>query len=384
MRNVVILGSTGSIGRNTLDVLSLLGDEFQVLSLAAKSQVDRLVEQVKNFRPARVAVADPKVEREVKKLLGSNSVELFSGAESLIDLARDAEADIVVNALVGAAGLRATMAALEAGKIVALANKESIVMAGSLVMAAVAENDGLLIPIDSEHSAVLQCLRGEDPTQVKQLILTASGGPFLRRPEKSFTQVTPREALNHPNWEMGPKITVDSATLMNKGLEVIEAHYLFNLPPERIKVVIHPQSVVHSLVEFIDGSLKAQLSQPDMRIPIQYALTYPDRLSAEFVDTNLATIGNLQFEEPDFRKFPCLNLAYRALQKGDGYPTVLNAANEVAVETFLSEKISFDRIPGLIQRALEAFTPPPVLDLNGILGADQWARQWCLEALTKN
>ncbi len=263
-------------------------------------------------------------------------------------------------------------------------------MAGHLVMEAVAESEGLLVPIDSEHSAVLQCLRGEDPEQVKRLILTASGGPFLRRALKDFEVIKPEDALQHPNWKMGPKITVDSATLMNKGLEVIEAHYLFNLPSDRIQVVIHPQSVIHSLVEFIDGSLKAQLidgslkaqlSTPDMRIPIQYALTYPERQSAEFVTTNLAEIGSLDFEAPDFDRFPCLNLAYESLKRGKCYPTVLNAANEVAVETFLSGRLAFNQIADLIKAAFKAFKPPETLDLDTVLEVDRWARQWCSEKM---
>ncbi len=381
MKNVAILGSTGSIGCNTLDVISQLGDEFRVHSLAARSQVDKLVDQVRDFGPKMIAVADPDSERELRRLLGDNTCEIFVGNGALVELAEDTDADIVVNALVGAVGLRATLAALRAGKVVALANKESMVMAGSLVMKAVAESDGLLVPIDSEHSAVLQCLRGEDPHQVKQLILTASGGPFLRRPVDTFETITPEEALKHPNWQMGPKITVDSATLMNKGLEIIEAHYLFGLQPDRIKVVIHPQSVVHSMVEFIDGSIKAQLSQPDMRIPIQYALTYPDRLSAQFVSTNLAKIGSLDFEIPDFERFPCLNLAYQCLEKGDGYATVLNAANEVAVEAFLDKRISFNKIININENALAAFNPPDSFELDDFLEIDNWARVYCRDGI---
>ncbi len=382
MKNVVILGSTGSIGRSTLDVLKRLGDDFRVYALAARSQVTLLLEQAKAYQPRKLALADVASGEEARRGDKAFGGSLMTGEEALVDLAKDEAADIIVNALVGAVGLKATLAGLEAGKIVALANKESIVMAGRLVMRAAAQGDGLLIPIDSEHSAVLQCLRGENPAQIKRLILTASGGPFLRRPAGAFDLVTPDEALKHPNWRMGPKITVDSATLMNKGLEVIEAHHLFNLPPDKIQVVVHPQSIVHSLVEFVDGSLKAQLSQPDMRVPIQYALTYPNRLPADFVATDLAQIGTLTFEAPDRRRFPCLNLAYEALAAGDGYPTVLNAANEIAVEAFLERKLSFDQIPHLVREAMDKFHPPGDFDLPSILDIDQWTRRWCREKIT--
>ncbi|MCX6640098.1 MAG: 1-deoxy-D-xylulose-5-phosphate reductoisomerase [bacterium] len=383
MKNIVILGSTGSIGRNTLDVIDHLGPEYRVHSLAAKSSVDLLIEQALRFKPRKVAILNSHDRKAVSQRLRDPSVEVLTDEEALVSLASDPEADIVVNALVGAIGLRATLKALSAGKIVALANKESIVMAGHLVMEAVANSDGLLIPIDSEHSAILQCLRGEIPDEIKTLILTASGGPFLRRPESSFAAITTEEALQHPNWQMGPKITVDSATLMNKGLEVIEAHYLFDLPPEQIKILVHPESVVHSLVEFVDGSIKAQLSLPDMRIPIQYALTYPERLPASFVATDLTKIATLHFEEPDYQRFPCLNLAFQALKSGNGYPTVLNAANEMAVTAFLANQLAFIQISGFIQEALNEIAPPATLDLAGILNVDRWTRTWCRDKLNQ-
>lgn len=381
MKNVAILGSTGSIGCSTLDVIHRLGGDYRVHSLAARSQLQLLAEQVKMFAPQRIAVPDESAKEEIRSYLSGNSVMIQMGNEALVELVKDPEVDIVVNALVGSIGLKATLAALEADKIVALANKESIVMAGHLVMELVAEKEGLLIPIDSEHSAILQCLRGEDPEGIKRLILTASGGPFLRTPIEYFPEITPDEALCHPNWNMGPKITTDSATMMNKGLEVIEAHYLFNLPPEKINVVIHPQSVVHSLVEFVDGSIKAQLCQPDMRVPIQYAITYPKRIAADFVVNDLVQVGSLDFEMPDFQRFPCLNLAYEALKKGIGYPTVLNAANEVAVQSFLNHSLHFHCIPILIRDALEAFDPPLTSDLDSILKIDRWTRQWCEEKI---
>lgn len=376
MKNVVVLGSTGSIGRSTLEVIDRLGPEYRVWGLAAKSNLELLSQQARQHRPRKLAIPDRNSETHLLGHLNGHPVDLLCGDEALVNLAADPGGDVVVNALVGGVGLKATLAALEAGKIVALANKESIVMAGKLVMETAASH-GTLIPVDSEHSAVHQCLRGEQAQQVENLILTASGGPFLRREASSFAAITPEEALKHPNWSMGPKITVDSATLMNKGLEIIEAHYLFGLAPEKIKVVIHPQSVVHSLVEFIDGSFKAQLSLPDMRIPIQYALTYPERRPAQYVSTDLARIGSLDFEAPDYRRFPCLQLAYRALEKGKGYPAVLSAANEVAVQAFLEGRLAFNRIPRLIEAALEAFKGLSELNLSTILEADAWAREWC-------
>ncbi|MBU0517830.1 1-deoxy-D-xylulose-5-phosphate reductoisomerase [bacterium] len=381
MKNVVVLGSTGSIGCSTLDVISSLENNFNVYALAARSQIDLITEQALKFKPKRIGLADESSAAGLVAKLGQNSLELVTGETALVDLAQDSEADIVVNALVGAVGLKATLAALKAGKVVALANKESIVMAGTLVMEAVAESDGWLVPIDSEHSAILQCLRGEAPKQVSKLLLTASGGPFLRRPKERFAAITPEEALKHPNWKMGPKISIDSATMMNKGLEVIEAHYLFNLPPEKIEVIVHPQSIIHSMVEYVDGSIKAQLSQPDMRVPIQYALTYPDRYEANFVATDMTKVGSLSFEAADLERFPCLRLSYEALQSGNGYPTVLNAANEIAVEAFLHKEITFNDIPALVEKTLDEFKPPVVFDLESILEIDDWARRECSKAI---
>ncbi|RJP80930.1 MAG: 1-deoxy-D-xylulose-5-phosphate reductoisomerase [Candidatus Zixiibacteriota bacterium] len=383
MKKIVILGSTGSIGRSTLEVLRNLGPDYAVHALAARSQIETLAGQVREWAPRRVAVPDCETLTRLRRELPDASAELSCGEEALERLARDPEAGVVVNALVGGAGLRATIAALEAGKVVALANKESIVMAGRLVAETAARHGGTVLPVDSEHSAVHQCLRGEDPARIGCLLLTASGGPFLRREADSFARVTPEEALRHPNWLMGPKITVDSATLMNKGLEVIEAHYLFDLPPEKIGVVIHPQSVVHSLVEFVDGSLKAQLSLPDMRIPIQYALTYPDRLPARFVATDLVRIGALEFEEPDLGRFPCLELAYEALRRGEGYPAVLSTANEIAVEAFLQGDLAFDRIPWLIEQAMDACRPGTMNDLESVLLLDDWTRKFCVRLLQR-
>lgn len=363
-----------------------MGSSYRVHGLAARSSLELLAEQARLFRPLKLAVADAGAGPVMSQHLGGNTAELLCGDDALVALAADADADIVVNALVGGIGLRATLAALSAGKTVALANKESIVMAGNLVMETARRCGGVLIPVDSEHSAVHQCLRGENVLQVRRLILTASGGPFLKRAGHSFSEITPEQALKHPNWQMGPKITVDSATLMNKGLEVIEAHYLFGLPPDKIEVVIHPQSVIHSLVEFVDGSLKAQLSTPDMRVPIQYALTYPDRQAAQFVATDLVQIGSLEFEAPDGDRFPCLRLAYRALEQGEGYPAVLSAANEIAVQVFLEGNLPFQRIPTLIAEAMAAFSFPAgdwTPTAEEILQVDAWTRRWCLEHLTE-
>jgi 1-deoxy-D-xylulose-5-phosphate reductoisomerase len=381
VKNIVVLGSTGSIGRNTLDVIERLGEDYNVVALAAKTNIDLLVEQTNKFRPSRIVLVNAAHPEALRNRLNDSTVEIFTDENALVSLACGEDVDLVVNALVGAIGLRSTLEALAAGKVVAVANKESIVMAGNLVMEAVANSDGLLIPIDSEHSAVLQCLRGESPHEVKHLILTASGGPFLKRPADEFSTITAKEALLHPNWQMGPKITIDSATLMNKGLEVIEAHYLFNLEPEKIKIVIHPQSVVHSFVEFVDGSIKAQLSLPDMRIPIQYAITYPDRLPADYILTDLNRIASLTFEPPDFNRFPCLGLAYDALSRGEGYPTVLNAANEIAVEAFLNGTLSFLQIPELITVSMNEYHPSGRLDLKGILEIDEKTRIWCRNQL---
>ena len=349
MKRIALLGSTGSIGASTLSVLARHRDQFTPVALVAGSNAAMLAEQVRLWQPAFAAVAN-----------GNEAHGFARGAQTLIEAATRDDVDVVVNAVVGAAGLDATIAALKAGKRVALANKETLVMAGELVMAAAREGGGQIVPIDSEHSAVLQCLLGRNPARI---ILTASGGPLRTWSRDRLMQATVAEALNHPTWSMGSKITIDSATMMNKGLEVIEARWMFGLAPEQIRVLVHPQSIVHSLVAFRDGSVKAQLGVPDMRVPIQYALTFPERWPAPHPRLDWTAVPCLDFEEPDTGRFPCLRLAFDALAAGGAAPAVLNAANEEAVALFLAERIGFTDIPRLVEAALErAGAAVPTLD----------------------
>ena len=358
MKRIAVLGSTGSVGRQTLDVVRWHPDEFQIVALVAARPSFNFQNQVDEFRPR------------------FSCLTTTDGVDPLIEIACDPDIDLLVVATSGTVGFSPTIAALEAGKPVALANKETLIMAGHLVTQAAARSGARLLPIDSEHSAIWQCLQGEEPyaERVERLLLTASGGAFRDRPAGSLGEVTPAEALKHPTWTMGPKITIDSATLMNKGLEVIEAHWLFGLPFERIDVVIHHQSVVHSLVEFVDGSVKAQLGMADMRLPIQYALAYPRRLTAPAERLDLAAVGQLTFAGVDQQKYPCLALAYQAGRGGGTYPTVLNAANEAAVAEFLTKNLAFTQITELIDAALQAHTPRPRPSLEEVVEADAWAR----------
>jgi 1-deoxy-D-xylulose-5-phosphate reductoisomerase len=350
-KNICILGSTGSIGRNSLEVIENFPEMFRIVSLSADKNADLLREQALKYRPETIVLSDRGPAMDLRSSL-NGSVEVLWGEKALEEIAGRDNADIIINSLVGAAGLPPTVTAVKRGKTVALANKESLVIAGELITRLAAQHKSAIIPIDSEHSAILQCLAGEDPDAVARLILTASGGPFLHTDRKKFPQVTPEDALSHPTWRMGKKITIDSATLMNKGLEVIEAHWLFSLPPEKIEVLVHPQSIIHSMVEFRDGSVKAQLSVPDMKLPIQYALTYPERRLSNLRRIDFAELGQMTFLPPDQEKFECLGLAYSALRQGGTAPAILNAANEIAVVLFLSKKISFDRIPRIIEYAL--------------------------------
>jgi 1-deoxy-D-xylulose-5-phosphate reductoisomerase len=352
-RNIAILGSTGSIGRNSLDVVRNLPHRFRVTVLTTNSNTDLLLEQVKEFRPRAVVILDHEKAMEFKKH-APRGIEIISGKEGLLDVVAREDVSLVINALVGFAGLRPTVEAIRHGKDIALANKETLVAAGEMITALVKEHGVRLTPIDSEHSAILQCMVGEQGNPPAKLILTASGGPFLHTPAEDFARLSVEEALNHPKWKMGHKITIDSATLMNKGLEVIEARWLFDLPAERIEVVIHPQSIIHSMVEFHDGSVKAQLGLPDMRIPIQYALTYPERLPMNGGRVNFPELKSMTFFTPDKKKFRCLRLAYEAIESGGTAPAALNAANEIAVEAFLARKARFDQIPQLIETALSA------------------------------
>ncbi len=374
MKHLSILGSTGSIGVNTLEIVAEHPDRFRVVAMTAGRNLELLQEQIRRFRPSLVAVLHPADAETLKAMLGSSAPPIVSGIEGLIACACHEEAEMVLSAIVGAAGLIPTLAAIEAGKDIALANKETLVTAGSLVMAAVARKGVRLFPVDSEHSAIFQSLVGHRRGDVRRLILTASGGPFRNRSLADLQRVTPAEALAHPNWSMGRKISIDSATMMNKGLEVIEASWLFDLPGEQISVHIHPQSVVHSMVEYQDGSVIAQLGIPDMKTPIAYALSYPERLPLNLPPLDLCRLGSLSFEPPDTRRFACLDLAYGALRDGGSAPAVLNAANEVAVEAFLAGEIPFLAIPEIIRATLSNHRVLPLTHIDEVLRADRWAR----------
>lgn len=388
LQNVAIFGATGTIGTHTLDVIARHPDRFRAFALTAYSSVDAMLRQCLDFNPeyAVMLEADAAENLEQKLQHAGSSTQVLCGMTALEDVARHPQVDAVMAAIVGAAGLRPAMAAARAGKRVLLANKETLVMSGSLFMQAVAEGCATLLPIDSEHNAIFQVMPAKGCEKladggVKRILLTASGGPFRTRTKAELLAVSPEQALNHPNWVMGPKITIDSATLMNKGLEVIEARWLFNASPDQIEVVVHPQSVIHSMVEYVDGSVLAQLGNPDMRTPIAYALGYPDRLDSGVSALDLMKIGRLDFEAPDTEKFPCLRLAYEALQRGDTAPAILNAANEVAVSAFLKQKIGFMDIPRMIETVLETVSIEPADTLDNVIAADQAARDAALELL---
>jgi len=374
MRNVVLLGSTGSIGASTVKVAEDLPDRICLLGLGAGNNIEVLVEQTRKHRPEAISIIDPAKAQELRDALGT-STEVFSGPEGLVKLATLPGADIVVIAIVGTAGLQPALAAIRAGKDIAVASKEILVMAGSLVMSEARKQGVRVLAVDSEHSAIFQCLDGKPASSVRRLWLTASGGPFRTTPKAEFPTITVERALKHPSWVMGRKITIDSATLFNKGLEMIEARWLFDIEISRVSVVVHPQSVIHSMVEFVDGSMLAQLSTPDMCLPIQYALTYPERAPSERVQTNLAKLGSLTFEEPDAERFPALNLARRAGDLGGTVPAVLNAANEVAVGEFLNGRINFPQISECVHRTMDRHQMVSNPTLDQILTADAWARQ---------
>ena len=373
-RNIAVLGSTGSIGRNSLEVIKGLPDRFRVTYLTANKNTDLLAQQIRIFKPRGVVVLDENRASALKNQM-NGSVEFLTGVHGLKEVVRRDDVDIVISSLVGFAGLEPTIEAIRHHKTVALANKETLVAAGQLITALLREYGVQLIPIDSEHSAILQCLQGEDPARIARLILTASGGPFLNKPLQEFESITVDQALHHPNWQMGRKITVDSATLMNKGLEVIEAHWLFGLPAQKIDVVIHPQSIIHSMVEFVDGSVKAQLGIPDMKLPIQYALTFPDRFPMNGERLSFPKLQSMTFSEPDRNKFRCLQLAYDALSRGGTLPAAMNAANEVAVEAFLTKRITFKRIPEVIENAMTTHKTISSPELPDIIEADRLTRQ---------
>jgi 1-deoxy-D-xylulose-5-phosphate reductoisomerase len=398
MRSVVILGSTGSIGENALRVVAALPDSFRVVGLAARSKASRVVEQAVQFGAKTVALADPAAAIEAENLAKPHGIEVLSGDDGLASLASLKEADVVLCALVGLAGLKPVLAALRAGKDIALATKEVLVSAGELVMGERAGRGVAILPVDSEHSAIFQALQspvflpscvrplGTPPNafaedRVARLILTASGGPFAGHPDVDFDRVTPQEALNHPRWRMGPKVTIDSATMMNKGLEILEARWLFNIPVDRIGVLVHPQSVVHSLVEFRDGTTLAELSVPDMRFPIQYALTWPDRLAVKMPPLDLAVAGGLTFGKPDERRFPCLRLAREAMAAGGTMTAVMNAADEVAVAAFLEGRISFTGIWKAVGTVMDRHDTKPCDSLGAVCEADGWARRTAAEVV---
>ncbi len=376
MKTVSILGSTGSIGRNTLEVVRQFPECFDVKALAAKHSVTLLAEQIREFAPEAAAVFDENTARQLEPLLPAGCpTRILFGAEGYTSVASWESASLTLTAMVGAAGLLPTLAAIDSGKTIALANKETLVMAGSLVTALAAARGVAILPVDSEHSAIFQCLQGQRREDAVQILLTASGGPFHRRAREEFAAITPAEALRHPNWSMGAKITIDSATLMNKGLEVIEAKWLFGMPPDRIRVVVHPQSIIHSMVAFRDGSVIAQLGVPDMKGPIAYALSYPDRLALGQPLPAFSSDMPLTFSDPDLAKFPCLDLAYEACRRGGTLPAVLNAANEVAVNAFLQERTAFMSIPAIVRGTMDAHVPVDDPGLEDILAADGWGRQ---------
>ncbi|MDD7438493.1 MAG: 1-deoxy-D-xylulose-5-phosphate reductoisomerase [Bacteroidales bacterium] len=374
MRKVTILGSTGSIGTQALQVIERHPDELGVYALVANNSIELLVEQARKFRPEVVAIGNEKLAKELKKVLKGDPIEVVAGREEIIDLAASVEADVVLTAMVGFAGLEPTISAIKTGRSIALANKETLVVAGDLIKQLCKEHTSMILPVDSEHSAIFQCLVGEQMKEVEKIYLTASGGPFVDMPTEMLSQVKAEDALKHPNWSMGTKVTIDSATMMNKGLEMIEAHHLFNIAAEDIEVVVHRQSIVHSMVGYRDGSVKAQLSYPDMRHPIAYALLYPHRYEGHQALLKIEDMAKLTFEPPRRDAFPCLDLAYEALHRGGTSPCTMNAANEVAVQRFLKGQIAFTDIPKVIRYTMDKAPERNASSLALLQDADQVAR----------
>lgn len=380
MKKLLILGSSGSIGKNTIELVRAFPEEFEIVGLSVNQNTEELEKQINEFKIKTVVVNDDDKATELKNLIG-NKCEILSGDKGLIEIVKRNNYDILVTALVGFAGLAPTIEAIKLKKRIALANKETLVVAGELIINLAKKYGAEILPVDSEHSAIFQCLIGEDKNHINKIILTASGGPFLKKKKEELANVTIEEALNHPNWKMGNKITIDSATMMNKGLELIEAFWLFQLPKEKIEIIIHPQSVIHSMVEFVDGSLKAQLSSPDMKLPILYALSYPSRFDYSGVTTNLKKIANLTFFEPDFDKFVCLKIAYDVISEGGTSPCILNAANEIAVDSFLKGKIKFTQIPELIESALNKIEKKNIFELDDVFETDFKTREFVLNLI---
>jgi len=381
-RRVAILGSTGSIGTQAIEVCIRHSDKLQVELLTANTSSELLIEQAEKLRPNAVVIADDSKYNEVNEALAPLDIKVFSGIDSICSLVAGENIDMVLTAMVGFSGLKPTIAAIRAGKAIALANKETLVAAGSIVMSLAKENGAPIIPVDSEHSAIFQCLQGERAT-VEKVILTASGGPFFRKSEEELKSVTIDQALDHPNWKMGSKVTVDSASMMNKGLEMIEAKWLFGIEPSRIDIVVHPQSIIHSMAQFSDGSVTAQLSTPDMRLPIQYALTYPYRVDLDTKRLDFPLLGAFEFYKPDQQKFPCIRIAYEAIEKGGNIPCAMNAANEIAVEAFLSNEIPFTAIPEIIEEVINGtkFVVQP--SLEDIYNTNDTAREMALSVKSK-
>jgi len=374
-KRIAILGSTGSIGTQSLEVISFFPDFFEVEVLTANNNSELLIFQARKYNPNTVIIANENKYLEVKNALSDLAIKVFAGNKSISDIVESDNVDIVIAAMVGFSGLIPVLNALENNKKVALANKETLVVAGSLIKEISKRKTISIIPVDSEHSAIFQCLVGENEKAVDKLILTASGGPFRNKKIEELEKVTVKQALAHPNWTMGAKVTIDSATMMNKGLEIIEAHWLFNVPTNKIEVVVHPQSIIHSMVQFTDGSVKAQLGLPDMRTPIQYALTYPNRFENKLDKIDFAKLNQLTFETPDFKKYSCLNLAYYALNKGGNMPCIMNAANEIAVQKFLNEKIKFTEIPKVTENTMQKATFIKNPSLNDLITTDSEARE---------
>ncbi|MFY9393925.1 MAG: 1-deoxy-D-xylulose-5-phosphate reductoisomerase [Halanaerobiales bacterium] len=379
MKKLVLLGSTGSIGTQSLDVIDSFPEEWEVLALSANSNIDLLEKQARKYRPLYLVIGNNKLQEELEYRLDDLNIKVLSGAEGLEFIAGELEADLVINSIVGAAGLKPTIAALKAGRRLGLANKESLVIGGEIIARDYPE--GVILPIDSEHNAIFQILEGEEARGVENIILTASGGPFRNHTREELDHVTVEEALKHPNWDMGGKITIDSATLMNKGLEVIEAHWLFQQSYDKIKVIIHPESIIHSMVEFVDGSIMAEMSLPDMRLPIQYVMTYPHRRPGKHPRLDFVQLGQLNFQEPDYEKFPALRLAYEAGRAGGTMPVVLNAANEIAVAAFLDREIPFTMIPGLIEKVMHKHDNIKRPSLEDIYLVDEWSRNIAREVI---
>ena len=374
-KKIAILGSTGSIGTQTLDIIRMHKDLFQAEILTAGSNADLLIQQAKEFLPNTVVIADKSKYKYVSDALQNDDIKVFAGSDALEEVVTFSSVDIVLTALVGFAGLRPTVAAIKANKPIALANKETMVVAGEMITHLAAENGVPVLPVDSEHSAIFQCIQGEWQNNIKKILLTASGGTFRGKKREYLAEVSVKEALKNPNWTMGAKVTIDSATLMNKGLEVIEAKWLFGVEASQIQAVVHPQSIIHSMVEFEDGNIKAQLSRPDMRLPIMYALSYPNRLATPALDMNIFDIASLTFEKPDTKTFPCLLFAYNAIAKGGNMPCIMNAANEIAVKKFLEGKITFLQIPELIDKAMNEFSFVKDFSLETYIQTDQEVKQ---------